>query len=267
MERESHLDSLKYLIPTEITDAQVLFGKNIVVPVLVPVAVEGPWSYRVPEGMSVRPGSIVRVPVGPREVIGAVWDGEADGTVDPKRLRDISHVYDAPPLDDDMRRFIDWVANWTLSPPGLVLRMVVRVRVREALEPEPPVKGVRITDVKPERMTPARARVMALAEGGLAWNRAELAHAAGVSSAVVGGLVKLGALEIVAMPAVSLASTLDPDLPGRALTPAQSEAANSLRAAANEGYSVTLLDGVTGSGKTEVYFEAVAEALGRPAGR
>lgn len=237
----------------------MLLDKDIVVPVLVPVAVDGPWSYRVPEGMQVSPGSIVRVPVGPREVIGAVWDGEPDGSVNPKRLRDIAHVYDAPPLDDDMRRFVDWVANWTLSPPGLVLRMVVRVR--EALEPEAPVKGVRITGVAPERMTPPRERVLELSANGLAWNRAELTTAAGVSSAVISGLIKLGALEIVDMPAAAASEALDPDLPGRDLTSAQSEAADILRSAANEGYSVSLIDGVTGSGKTEVYFEAVAEVL------
>lgn len=259
MEHEAHLDSLKNPNLTEVTDASVLFGKEIIVPVLVPVAVDGPWSYRVPEGMQVTPGSIVRVPVGPREVIGAVWDGEPDETVNPKRLRDIAHVYDAPPLDDDMRRFIDWVANWTLSPPGLVMRMAVRVR--EALEPEAPAKGVRITDIKPERMTPARERVLELAGNNLAWNRAALADAAGVSSAVVGGLIKLGVLDIVDMPAASAVSKLDPDLPGRELTEAQSEAADILRAAANDGYSVSLIDGVTGSGKTEVYFEAVAEVL------
>ena len=99
-----------------------------IVPVLVPVAVEGPWSYRVPEGLDVRPGSIVQVPVGPRKVIGAVWDGEPDASIDPKRLRNIERVFDVPPVSDDLRRFVEWVANWTLAAPGMVLRMVLRVR-------------------------------------------------------------------------------------------------------------------------------------------
>ena len=80
------------------------------VPVLVPMPAERPYTYAVPDGMTVVPGSIVRVPLGPREVAGIVWDGDADA-VDPKKLRPISEVFDCPPIDQDMRRFVDWIAG------------------------------------------------------------------------------------------------------------------------------------------------------------
>ena len=237
----------------------MLFEPERIVPVLVPVAVEGPWSYRVPEGMDVRPGSVVQVPVGPRKVIGAVWDGEPDTSIDPKRVRDIERVFDVSPVSDDLRRFVEWVANWTLAAPGMVLRMVLRVR--DALEPEAPVKGVASAGASPARMTPARTRVLELMdERPAGWTKSALAEAAGVSPGVVDGLIEHGTLALIDLPRPSRPA-LDPDMPGPTFTKAQAEAAEILRAAGRGSYSVTLIDGVTGSGKTEVYFEAVAEVL------
>src|SRR5690606_25463061 len=122
------------------------------VPVLVPMPAERPYSYSVPAGMKPVPGSIVRVPLGPREVAGVVWDGETD-SVDARKLRPISELFDCPPLNADMRRFVDWIASYTLTPPGLVARMVLRVPT--AFDPEPPIEGVSLTDIQPDRMTDA----------------------------------------------------------------------------------------------------------------
>ena len=94
-------------------------------PVLVPMPAERPYSYAVPGDMQVVPGSIVRVPLGPRLVAGVVWDGPAE-VIDARKLRAIEHVFDCPPVDAQMRRFVDWVAAYTLSPPGLVARMILR---------------------------------------------------------------------------------------------------------------------------------------------
>jgi primosomal protein N' (replication factor Y) len=107
--------------------------------------------------MAVEPGSVVQVPLGPRQVIGTVWEG-GDESVDPKKLRPITKVFDCPPLNKEMRDFIDWVASYTLSPPGLVARMALRVP--NAFDPEPMVEGLRFVGGTPERMTPARARVL-----------------------------------------------------------------------------------------------------------
>ena len=227
--------------------------------VLVPMPAERPYTYAVPDGMTVVPGSIVQVPLGPREVAGVVWDADAGG-VDARKLRPISHVFDCPPLPDDMRRFIDWVADYTLTAPGLAARMALRAPA--AFDPEPWIEGLRPTGVTPDRLTDARRRVMELAGDGLAWTRSGLAHAAGVTGSVIDGLSAQGVFEQTMIPPRPVVAAPDPAYDPPSLNDGQGEAAERLRQAVTSGgFSVTLLDGVTGSGKTEVYFEAVAKAV------
>ncbi|PVB61363.1 primosomal protein N' [Labrenzia sp. 011] len=238
--------------------------KETIASVLVPVAVPKAYTYKVPPGQTVVPGTIVKVPLGPREVIGAVWDIEPDAAINPKKLKYISRVYDTtPPLDKDLRRFVDWVANWTLGAPGMVLRMVLRSE--EALEPEPPVPGVRrVEGAEPDRSTAARRRVLATMEDGFAWTRSGLAHAAGVSASVIDGLLHQNVLEPVLLPAAPPPPKPQLDYARKELTPAQEAAVEGLvKSFDTASGSVCLVDGVTGSGKTEVYFEAIAEALRR----
>ena len=163
-----------------------------IVPVLVPMPAERAYSYALPKGWDIQAGSIVQVPLGPREVFGIVWDGDADA-VDPKKLKSISQIFDCPPLNEDMRKFIGWVADYTISPVGLVARMALRAPA--AFEPEPPIPALVFTGHRPERMTAARARVLELAQDGMAWSRTGLAHAAGVSATVIDGLHEQGVFE------------------------------------------------------------------------
>ncbi|MDO6964972.1 primosomal protein N' [Rhizobium alvei] len=244
-------------------DSLDLFGaprEVRVVPVMVPLPVAKPYSYVVPDGMHVEAGSIVQVPLGPRQVFGVVWAGESDDKVDPKKLKSITAAFDCHPLTKDMRSFLDWVASYTLSPPGLVARMALRAPA--AFDPEPMIEGLRLTDQRPERQTPARLRVISLAEEAPAWTRSGLSHAAGVSTSVIDGLVAQGVFEPVFLPPPPVTALPDPDYGAAPLEGDQRDAADQLVAAVRSAsFSVSLVDGVTGSGKTEVYFEAVAEAL------
>jgi primosomal protein N' (replication factor Y) len=226
------------------------------VPVLVPYAVDRPYTYTSDGPLET--GTVVAVPFASRLVLGAVWPSAAE-EVPSAKLRAIEHVYDAPPLPADLVDFADWMAAYTLAPRGMVLRMILRSAA--SLEPEAPMTGVRATGVEPPRMTPARRRALDAAAGGLAWSKGGLASAAGVSPGVVDGLIARGALEIVMLPPRPIASAPRPDHAPPQLSAEQEAAAAVLRERSGGGFSVTLLDGVTGAGKTEVYFEAVAEAL------
>ncbi|WP_296105978.1 primosomal protein N' [uncultured Agrobacterium sp.] len=233
---------------------------TVAVPVLVPMPAPGPYSYGVPEDMVVEPGSIVQVPLGPRQVIGVVWDKSDGPPVDPKKLRPITKTFDCPPLREEMRRFIDWVASYTLSPPGLVAKMALRAPA--AFDPEPMVEGLRLTEARPERLTPARERVIELAGEGHGWTRSGLAHVAGVSTSVVEGLAKQGVFETIFLSAPPVVAEPDPEYaPSRLEGPQKQAASEILEDVRKGGFAVSLIDGVTGSGKTEVYFEAVAETL------
>ncbi len=238
----------------------------VVVSVLLPIPALCPYSYGVPQGMAVAPGDFVQVPLGPRKVAAVVWGDSPDEDdakpVDPKKLRAIIQKFDCPPLPEEMRRFVDWLAHYTVSAPGMVLRSVLRAP--DALDPESPMEGLRYLGGEPERLTDARRRVLELLheQEGMAWTRSGLAHAAGTSSSVIDGLIKQGLFETVTIPAAPVVPV--PMLEERQiiLTGEQAEAAQKLVEVVKKGeFSCALLDGITGSGKTEVYFEAVAAAL------
>ncbi len=221
----------------------------------------GPLDYRVPKGMAVEPGSVVLAPLGPRQVTGVVWDPERldSEEVGDNRLRPLLHAYDLPPLGAPLRRLVEWTADYYLAPLGAVLRMALPST--NALEGARTVTEYRATGLVPDRMTPQRAQALERIADRQGLVR-ELALAAGVSDGVIRGLVKAGAVEAVEVSIDDPFPAPDPDHALPELEPAQAEAADELSGAArNSGFSPFLLDGVTGSGKTEVYFEAIAEAL------
>jgi len=237
------------------------------VSVLLPLPLTAPYDYLVPENLVVAPGSYVEVPLGARRATGVVW-GPARGGVDAKKLREISAVIDLPPMPENLRLFVDWVAGYTLARLGSVLRMTMSVP--RALEPPKVTTVYRMSpgvDAKSEslpggvRLTDARRRVLTALSDGRPRAAAEIAKAAKASASVIRGLAETGILQSIAVQEDEPVDRPDPDRAGAVLSDPQAVAAGDLVAATEDGFSVTLLDGVTGSGKTEVYFEAIAAAL------
>ncbi|QIE46731.1 primosomal protein N' [Pseudohalocynthiibacter aestuariivivens] len=236
------------------------FDQGALVGVLTTQPLDRLLDYKAPEG-GCQIGAFVEVPLGPRKVVGVVW-GPGQGDFDINKVRSVIRVLDVVPMREEMQIFLRRAADYTLTPMTAMLRLATRA---PGLGDPPSMRKVfRLGHGSPDRITDARLRVMDVLEGNgdTLFTLKELSEEAGVSSSVIKGLVKQGVVAEEDTPRDLPFRRLDPDHAGKALTEDQADCADALCAALRTGdYGTTLLRGVTGSGKTEVYLEAVAEAL------
>ncbi|WP_423219925.1 primosomal protein N' [Cognatishimia maritima] len=236
------------------------FDEGALVGVLTTQPLDRVLDYKAPVG-GCWLGAFVEVPLGPRKVLGVVW-GKGRGDWDPAKVRSVIKVLDVAPMRGEMRSFLERASQYTLTSMPNMLRLATRA---PGLSNPPSMQKVyRLGDVEPDRKTDARTRVLETLRdyGGLSFTLKELSDMAGVTSSVVKGLVKLGAVVEENTPRDLPFARMDPDYGAKTLTPDQAEAAAHMVAEIRrEAYGTTLLRGVTGSGKTEVYLEAIAECL------
>jgi primosomal protein N' (replication factor Y) len=254
-------DEARPVGPESVENADAKVGRKTV-RVLLPLPLSDAYDYSVPEGTEVAPGNFVVVPLGKRETLGVVW-GEGTGEVAAAKLRDVIEVLPALPMADALRRFVDWVAAYTLAPPGAVLRMALgSTSALEAPKTELIYRPAGAANDDTLKLTAARRRVLEALKDGPAMAAAELAHLAGVGASVIKTMASAGLLETVER--IMRRSFPQPDgtRDGPTLSPEQKVAADALvEKVRAHAFSATLLDGVPGAGKTEVYFEAIAAAL------
>ncbi len=230
--------------------------------VLLPLIFDDIFDYSSDEKLEL--GQLVLVPFGREEHVGIVYKIGKSANIDEKKIKPIKEVINLPLISHNLILFIEKVAQYNLAPKGLVLKMVLGQKTNQLPKQKVQLLGLNIKNenLNGIRITENRKAVFDFLDNGIEAHKDLIIEKTGVSETVINAMIKSGFLykkeilinEESELQQVNLNKHVE-------LTQEQQNASDILIKKVNNGFSATLLDGVTGSGKTEVYFEAVAEAL------
>lgn len=230
--------------------------------ILLPRPFDTGFDYQVPDGMSLVAGDYVSVPFGKQQMLGVVW-GPAKGDVPLAKCKPVAiHHAAIPPMSDAMRDFIDRTATYVMAPRGMVLKMALP-QPKAILSPPLQTSYHASPDHDPTLLSPRRRDALLWLRANSHASKQALVKETGLSPAMLRSMLATGEIimqEQLSAPMAPAFHFASPPI----LMPEQIAAATRLSAMLGKGFDALVLDGVTGSGKTEIYFDAI-EALLRDA--